>query len=88
MFTTLSPCIACCGNVILRKIPRVVIGENETFLGAEDLLRSHGVEVINLDLDECKAMMRRFIAEKPEIWLNDITEDTSETKTSDTKPSD
>jgi cytosine deaminase len=72
MYTTLSPCDMCTGAIVLYEIPRVVIGENETFLGAEDHLRSKGVEVINLDSEECKALMRQFIAEHPEIWNEDI----------------
>jgi cytosine deaminase len=62
----------CTGAILLYGIPRVVLGENETFMGAEDLLRSHGVEVINLDSSECKEMMAKFIADKPEIWNEDI----------------
>jgi len=72
MYTTLSPCHMCTGAILLYGIPRVVLGENETFMGAEDLLRSHGVEVINLDSSECKEMMAKFIADKPEIWNEDI----------------
>jgi creatinine deaminase len=72
MYTTLSPCHMCTGAILLYGIPRVVLGENETFLGAEDLLRSNGVEVINLNSDECKEMMRTFIAQEPELWNEDI----------------
>jgi cytosine deaminase len=72
MYTTLSPCHMCSGAILLYGIPRVVLGENETFMGAEELLRSHGVEVINLNSAECKAMMATFIAEKPEVWNEDI----------------
>jgi cytosine deaminase len=72
MYTTLSPCPMCSGAVLLYKIPRVVLAENATFLGAEDHLRASGVEVVNLDLDEAKALMTRFIAEKPEVWNEDI----------------
>ena len=72
MYTTLSPCHMCSGAILLYGIPRVVIGENETFMGAEDLLRSHGVEVINLNSQVCKDMMTKFIAEKPEVWNEDI----------------
>ncbi len=72
MYTTLSPCHMCTGAILLYGIPRVVIGENETFMGAEDLLRSQGVEVVNLDLDECKNMMKEFIAAEPELWNEDI----------------
>lgn len=72
MYTTLSPCHMCSGAILLYGIPRVVLGENETFLGAEDLLRSHGVEVVNLRSEECIEMMRTFIAEHPELWNEDI----------------
>ncbi|MDQ3554798.1 MAG: nucleoside deaminase [Chloroflexota bacterium] len=72
MYTTLSPCDMCTGAILLYEIPRVVIGENETFRGAEDHLRSRGVEVVNLDSAACKALMREFIAEHPEIWNEDI----------------
>lgn len=57
----------CTGAILLYKIPRVVIGENETFKGEEDLLRSRGVEVVVLDNEECKGLMRKFISEKPEV---------------------
>lgn len=75
MYTTLSPCHMCTGAILLYGIPRVVIGENRTFLGAEDLLRSHGVEVVNLESEECVRLMAEFIAEHPEIWFEDIGED-------------
>jgi cytosine deaminase len=72
MYTTLSPCHMCTGAVRLYGVPRVVIGENRTFLGAEDLLRANGVEVVVLDDAECVAMMRAFIAEHPTLWNEDI----------------
>jgi cytosine deaminase len=75
MYTTLSPCHMCTGAILLYGIPRVVLGENRTFLGAEDLLRSHGVEVVNLDSPECKRLMDEFIAEHPGIWFEDIGEE-------------
>ena len=75
MYTTLSPCHVCTGAILLYGIPRVVIGENSTFLGAEDLLRSHGVEIVNLNSEECVRMMEEFIAEHPEIWFEDIGEE-------------
>lgn len=64
----------CSGAILLYKIPRVVIGENETFLGEEELLRSRGVEVVVLDNEECKDIMRRFIQEMPQAWNEDIGE--------------
>jgi cytosine/creatinine deaminase len=74
MYTTLSPCDMCTGAILLYGIPRVVIGENRTFLGGEDLLRARGVEVVNLDSSECKALMDEFIAAHAEIWNEDIGE--------------
>ena len=75
MATTLSPCDMCTGAILLYGIPRVVIGENRTFVGGEDLLRSRGVEVVNLDSTECYDLMQGFIAEHPEIWNEDIGEE-------------
>ncbi|WP_111767527.1 nucleoside deaminase [Nakamurella deserti] len=72
MVTTLSPCDMCTGAILLYGIPRVVIGENTTFYGGEDHLRSRGVEVVVLDDDECTAMMRDFIRDNPELWNEDI----------------
>jgi cytosine deaminase len=74
MYTTLSPCDMCTGAILLYGIPRVVIGENRTFMGAEDLLRARGVEVVNLDSVECMALMDEFIAAHPDIWYEDIGE--------------
>jgi cytosine deaminase len=75
MYTTLSPCDMCSGAILLYGIPRVVIGENVTFMGAEDHLRSRGVEVIVADDEECKTLMREFIAANPELWNEDIGEE-------------
>ena len=72
LVSTLSPCIMCTGTSLLYKIPRVIIGENENFMGAEDLFRQHGVELINLNDAECIQMMKTFIAEKPDLWNEDI----------------
>ena len=74
MYTTLSPCDMCTGAILLYGIPRVVIGENRTFMGAEELLKSRGVEVIVADSAECVAMMEKFIAENPTLWNEDIGE--------------
>ena len=74
MVTTLSPCDMCTGAILLYKIPRVVVGENRTFLGAEDLLRSRGVDVVVLDDVGCVDMMSAFIAEQPGLWNEDIGE--------------
>ena len=75
MYTTLSPCHMCTGAILLYGIPRVVLGENQTFMGAEDLLRANGVEVVNLDSQVCKDMMAKFISEKPDVWNEDIGEE-------------
>ncbi len=75
MVTTLSPCDMCTGAILLYKIPRVIIGENRTFLGGEDLLRSRGVEVIVLDDAECIGLMEDFIAREPALWNEDIGEE-------------
>ena len=74
MYTTLSPCHMCTGAILLYGIKRVVLGENRTFMGAEELLREHGVEVVNLDSDECVQLMADFIAEHPSLWNEDIGE--------------
>ena len=75
MVTTLSPCDMCTGAILLYKIPRVIIGENRTFLGGEELLRSRGVEVIVLDDAECIELMENFIAREPALWNEDIGEE-------------
>ena len=75
MYTTLSPCDMCTGAILLYGIPRVVMGENRTFVGGEDYLRARGVEVVNLDSQECVELMREFIATHPEIWNEDIGEE-------------
>jgi creatinine deaminase len=76
MATTLSPCDMCTGAILLYGIPRVVVGENKTFYGGEDYLRSRGVEVVVLDDAACIAMMEAFIAGNPELWNEDIGEPT------------
>jgi creatinine deaminase len=74
MYTTLSPCDMCTGAILLYEIPRVVIGENRTFVGGEDYLRSRGVEVVVADDGECIGLMEAFIAEHPDLWNEDIGE--------------
>ena len=74
MYTTLSPCSMCTGAILLYGIPRVVIGENTTFMGSEDLLRSHGVEVVIADSARCIDLMENFIADRPDLWNEDIGE--------------
>jgi creatinine deaminase len=72
LYTTLSPCDMCTGAILLYGIARVVIGENRTFIGPEDHLRSRGVQVVNLDSDACVQLMREFIDAHPDIWNEDI----------------
>ena len=72
IYSTLSPCPMCSGAIILYQIPRVVVGENVTFLGAEESLRAHGMHVDVLQNADCIQMMRDFIREHPELWNEDI----------------
>ncbi len=72
LYSTLSPCPMCSGAIVLYGIPRVVIGESRTFLGAEDYLRANGIELEVLQNEECIAMMRDFIRARPELWHEDI----------------
>ncbi len=72
LYTTLSPCPMCSGAIVLYGIPRVIVGENTTFLGEEDLLRSRGVELEVLQEKACIQMMQAFITERPELWNEDI----------------
>jgi cytosine deaminase len=72
LYTTLSPCPMCSGAIVLYKIPRVVVAENKTFMGAEDYLRSNGIRVDVLQNEECIELMRDFIARNPRLWNEDI----------------
>ena len=72
LYTTLSPCEMCSGTIILYKIPRVVMGENKTLKGPEEYLIENGVEVINMDLDECKIILENFIQKNPDLWNEEI----------------
>ncbi len=74
LYTTLSPCAMCSGAVLLYGIPKVVVGENQTFMGEEDLLRSRGVDVQVLQDPACRQLMQDFIARRPELWNEDIGE--------------
>jgi len=74
LYTTLSPCSMCTGAILLYGIPRVVVGENRTFLGEEELLRSRGVAVEVVDDPACVAMMEQFIRDNPQLWNEDIGE--------------
>jgi cytosine/creatinine deaminase len=75
LYTTLSPCSMCSGAILLYGIPRVVVGENRTFLGEEELLRARGVDVELRDDPRCAALMERFIRERPDVWNEDIGEE-------------
>ena len=72
IYSTLSPCPMCSGAIVLYKIPHVVVGENKTFQGAEDYMRSHGIEVNVVQDDECIELMAAFIKARPELWNEDI----------------
>ncbi len=74
LYSTLSPCDMCSGAVLLYKIPKVVIGENRTFRGPEDYVRSRGVDIAVMDNDECISLMTSFIKNRPELWNEDIGE--------------
>ena len=72
LYSTLMPCYLCAGAIVQFGIKKVYAGESETFSGAKEFMQQHGVEVIDMNLEECKQMMRNFIAEKPELWNEDI----------------
>ncbi|WP_296386704.1 nucleoside deaminase [Winogradskyella sp.] len=72
IYTTLSPCSMCSGAILLYGIPKVIVGENKTFMGAEEHLRANGVEVIILNDETCISMMTDFIENRPELWNEDI----------------
>jgi cytosine deaminase len=74
LYSTLSPCPMCSGAIVLYRIPRVVIGENRTFRGAEDYLRSHGIDVEVVQNAECVNLMSQFISARPDLWNEDIGE--------------
>ncbi|NPC98582.1 nucleoside deaminase [Nocardioides sp. zg-DK7169] len=75
LYTTLSPCFMCAGTAVLYDIPRIVVGENRTFQASEDWLRSRGVQVDVVDDPACVALMERMIAERPQLWAEDIGEE-------------
>ena len=75
LYTTLSPCMMCAGTILQFEIPRVVIGEDRNFAGNGDFLAERGVEVVVMQDADCIALMQRFIAEKPELWNEDIAEE-------------
>ena len=72
IYSTLMPCYMCAGTIVQFKIPKVIVGESKTFEGAKEFMLAHGVEVVDLALDECVEMMQDFIDEKPALWNEDI----------------
>jgi creatinine deaminase len=72
LVTTLSPCPMCTGTSLLFKIPKIIIGENKTFVGAEDWLKKNNVEIVNLQNQECIDLMTNFIQQHPDLWNEDI----------------
>ena len=72
LVSSLSPCVMCTGTTLLYRIPRVIVGENKNFLGAEDLFAARGVKLTVLQDPDCIALMKRFVAEKPDLWNEDI----------------
>jgi len=74
LYTTLSPCSMCSGAILLYGVPRVIVGENRTFMGEEELLRQRGVSIEVLEDERCIGLMRQFIAAHPELWNEDIGE--------------
>ena len=72
LYTTLSPCAMCSGAILLYGIPRVIVGENQSFMGEEDLLRSRGIEVMVVQDPTCIRLMAEFIAHRPALWHEDI----------------
>jgi cytosine/creatinine deaminase len=72
LYSTLSPCDMCSGTALLYKIPKIIIGENTTFRGPEEYVRSRGVELVILNAPECIKLMEEFVAAKPELWNEDI----------------
>lgn len=74
IYSTLMPCYMCAGTIVQFKIPKVIVGESRNFPGALEFMRSHGVEVVDLDLPECYEMMGDFIERHPELWNEDIGE--------------
>jgi cytosine deaminase len=74
IYSTLMPCYMCAGTIVQFKIPKVVVGESVTFLGAREFMEQHGVEVIDLNDPTCIDIMQNFIANNPELWFEDIGE--------------
>ena len=75
IYSTLMPCYMCAGTIVQFKIPKVIVGESKTFSGAREFMESHGVEVVDLENEECIGMMEKFITENPKLWNEDIGEE-------------
>lgn len=74
LYSTLMPCYLCAGAIVQFGIKKVIVGESETFSGAKEFMESHGVKIVDLNLDECKHLMKSFIQKNPELWNEDIGE--------------
>lgn len=74
LYSTLMPCFLCAGAAVQFRIPKVIVGESRTFPGTREFMESHGIEVVDLELDECVTLMEDFISAKPELWNEDIGE--------------
>jgi cytosine deaminase len=74
LYSTLMPCYLCSGAAVQFRVPKVIVGESRTFAGGPEFMRSHGIEVIDLDLPECVEMMEHFIQARPDLWFEDIGE--------------
>ncbi len=72
LYSTLMPCYLCAGAVVQFGIPKVIAGESKTFKGAKEFMESHNIEIIDLDLDDCRRLMRDFITQNPNLWNEDI----------------
>jgi len=74
LYSTLMPCYLCAGAIVQFGIKKIIVGESETFAGAKEFMESHGVEVTDLNVDECKQLMKDFIINNPDLWKEDIGE--------------
>lgn len=74
LYSTLMPCYLCAGAIVQFGIKKIVVGESETYSGAREFMESHGVEVIDLDIEYCKNLMKKFIQSQPQLWKEDIGE--------------
>lgn len=74
IYSTLMPCYMCAGTIVQFGIPKVIVGESQTFSGAREFMEKHGVEVVDLSLPQCVEMMQQFIKDHPELWYEDIGE--------------